>query len=56
VVEIKDKEPNPDSQFDYENTNRRQIIDGNPTAIVTTATIQPEEPTDYEEREHIFHS
>jgi hypothetical protein len=45
VVEIKDKESNPDSEFDYENTDRRQIIDADPTAIVATTTIQPEEPT-----------
>jgi hypothetical protein len=56
VAEIKDKEPNPDSESDSENTNRRQIIDADPTAIVATATIQPEEPTDPEEGEHLFHS
>jgi hypothetical protein len=36
VAEIKDKEPNPDSEFDYENTGKRQIIDADPTAIVAT--------------------
>jgi hypothetical protein len=51
VAEIKDKEPNPDSKSDYENTGKRQIIDADPTAIVMTATIQPEEPTDPEEGE-----
>jgi hypothetical protein len=56
VAEIKDKEPNPDSEFDYENAAKRQIIDADPTAIVATATIQLEEPTDPEEGEHIFHS
>jgi hypothetical protein len=56
VAEIKDKEPNPDSEFDYENTDRRQIIDADPTAIVMTTTIQPEEPTDSEEGECLFHS
>jgi hypothetical protein len=40
----------------HENTNRRQIIDADPTAIVMTATIQPEEPIDSEEGEHLFHS
>jgi hypothetical protein len=34
----------------------RQIIDTDPTAIFATATIQPEEPTDPEEGEHLFHS
>jgi hypothetical protein len=56
VAEIKDKESNPDSESDSENTGRRQIIDADPTAIVTTTTIQPEEPTDPEEGEHLFHS
>jgi hypothetical protein len=56
VAEIKDKEPNPDSESDFENTGKRQIIDADPTAIVATATIQPEEPTDPEEGEHLFHS
>jgi hypothetical protein len=56
VAEIKDKEPNPDSESDSENTGKGQIIDADPTAIVTTATIQPEEPTDPEEGEHLFHS
>jgi hypothetical protein len=34
VSKIKDKEPNPDSESDSENTSRRQIIDADPTAIV----------------------
>jgi hypothetical protein len=56
VVEIKDKESNPDSESDLENNGRRQIIDADPTTIVMTTTIQPEEPTDPEEGESIFHS
>jgi hypothetical protein len=56
VAEIKDKETNPDSESDSENTGKRQIIDIDPTAIVATTTIQPEEPTDPEEGEHLFHS
>jgi hypothetical protein len=56
VVEIKEKESNPDSESDSENNGRRQIIDADPTATVTTTTIQPEEPTDPEEGEHLFHS
>jgi hypothetical protein len=46
VAKIKDKEPNPDSESDSENTGKGQIIDADPTAIVVTATIQLEEPTD----------
>jgi hypothetical protein len=56
VVEIKDKEPNPKSETDFENTGKGQIIDADPTAIVATALIQLEEPTDPEEGEHLFHS
>jgi hypothetical protein len=56
VVEIKDKEMNLDLESDYENTGKRQIIGADPTTIVATATIQPEEPTDREEGEHLFHS
>jgi hypothetical protein len=56
VAEVKEKEPNSDSELDSENPSRRQIIDADPTAIVVTATIQLEEPTNPEEGEHIFHS
>jgi hypothetical protein len=56
VVEIKDKESNPNSQSDYENIGKRQIIDADPTAIVAIAIIQPEEPIDPEEGECLFHS
>jgi hypothetical protein len=56
VAKIKDKEPNLDSKFDYENIGKGQIIDADPTAITTTAVIQPEEPTDPEEGECLFHS
>jgi hypothetical protein len=34
VDEIKDKEPNPDSESDSENTGKGQIIDADPTVIV----------------------
>jgi hypothetical protein len=54
VVEIKDKESNLDSES--ENTGKGQIINAYPTVIVATATIQPKEPTDPEEGEHLFHS
>jgi hypothetical protein len=55
VVEIKDKDLNPNSNFDYENNKRRHIIDEKPIAIVATTTIQPKEPKDPEEGEHLFH-
>jgi hypothetical protein len=56
VVKIKYKELNPDSESDSENTSKGKIIDADPTVIVTTATIQPEEPTDPKEGERLFHS
>jgi hypothetical protein len=56
LVEIKEKILNPDSESDSENNGRRQIINADPIAIVVTATIQPEEPTNFEEGEHLFHS
>jgi hypothetical protein len=54
VVEIKDKELDPDSKSDYENTGKRQIIDADPTVIVATTKIQSEEPTNPEEGERLF--
>jgi hypothetical protein len=56
VAEIKYKEPNLDLESDSKNNGKRQIIDADPTAIVATSIIQPEEPTDPEEGEHLFHS
>jgi hypothetical protein len=56
VVKIKEKELNPDSETYSENNRRRQIIDVDPTSIVTTAIIHPEEPTYLEEGECLFHS
>ena len=56
MVEIKEKELNPDSKSDSENTGKGQIINADPTTIVATTTIQLEEPTDPKEGEHLFHS
>ena len=56
MAEVKDKESNPDSEYDPENIANRQIIDADPTATVVTTTIQLEEPLDPEEGEHLFHS
>jgi hypothetical protein len=56
VAEIKDKEPNLDSESDSENTDRRQIIATNPVSIIATASIQPEEPIDIEEGNLLFNS
>jgi hypothetical protein len=56
VAEIKEKELTPNSESDLEKNGRRKIIDIVPTDTVATRTIQPEEPTDPEEGEHVFHS
>jgi hypothetical protein len=56
VVDIKYKDPNPNSEFDSENIDRRQIIDADPTIIFTTEIIQPEETTYPEEGKFLFHS
>jgi hypothetical protein len=56
VVEIKDNDPNPDSESNSEYTSKRKIIDVDPTAIVMTTTIQSKEPIDPEEGEYLFHS
>jgi hypothetical protein len=37
-------------------SRKGQIIEVDPTAIFATATIQPEEPTETEEGECLFHS
>ena len=47
---------NVDSESDSENIGKGQIIDADPTVILVTATIQPEEPIDPEEGERLFHS
>ena len=56
MAKIKDKESYIDSVSDSENTGKGQIIDADPTVIVATVAIQPKEPTDPEEGEHLFHS
>lgn len=43
VAKLKDKELDPDLDPDSENNKRRQIIDAEPIATVTIATIQPKE-------------
>jgi hypothetical protein len=56
VAEIKDMEPNLDSESDSKNTGKGNIIDVDPIVIFATVTIQPEEQTDPEKGEHLFHS
>jgi hypothetical protein len=56
VVNIRDKELNPNLESDPKDNEKRQIIDADPNSTIVTATIQPEEPADPKEGEHIFHS
>jgi hypothetical protein len=56
VTEIKEKYLNPNLESDSKINWRRHIIDADPTAAVTTATIQPKEPGDPKEGRCLFHS
>jgi hypothetical protein len=53
VVELKEIEPIRDLNSNSDNNKRRQIIDAKPTSTFMTTTIQPEEPEDAEEGEHL---
>jgi len=54
VVELKEKESIPHSDFDLENNKGRQIIDVEPTATIVATKIQLEEPKKPEEGENLF--
>jgi hypothetical protein len=56
VVEVQDKESEPDSEFDSDHNKGKKIIVAKTTATITATTIQPEEPKELEEGEHLFHS
>jgi hypothetical protein len=56
VAELKEKDLNPDSEFDLENNKRKQIIYVEPISTITTTTIQPGELEYYEDWECLFHS
>jgi hypothetical protein len=49
-------ESNLNSESNIENYENRNIINTDPTPIVMTTTIQPEEPIYPEEGECLFHS
>jgi hypothetical protein len=52
VAKIKDKDLKPNSEY----TGKGQIINIDSTTIVVIVAIEPEEPTDPEEGEPLFHS
>ena len=56
MVELKENETEPDSEFDSNNNKSRHIIDVEPTATVMTTIIQLKEPKDPKEGECLFHS
>jgi hypothetical protein len=56
VGALKEKESEPDSNFDSDHTKGKQIIDVEPTSTIAATTIQPKEPEELEEVEFIFHS
>jgi hypothetical protein len=56
VVNIKEKESEPDSDFDSYHNKGKQIIDVEPTSTIATKTIQPKELEDLEDDECLFHS
>jgi hypothetical protein len=56
VVEVKASESDAGYDFDSEPERGIQIIDAEPSAIVSTTKLQPGEPDEPEEGEHLFHS
>jgi hypothetical protein len=56
VVEVKSSESDVGSKFELELERRRWIIDVEPNATIFTTKIQPTEPDEIEEGEHLFHS
>jgi hypothetical protein len=52
VVELKEKESEPYSDFDAKKNKWKRIMDAEP---IMTTTIQPEELEELEEGEHLFH-
>jgi hypothetical protein len=56
MFKIKEKESSPDSKSNSETNKRKHIIDVEPTSTIATKIIQPKEPKDLEEGEHLFHS
>jgi hypothetical protein len=56
VAKVKSFESDEISYSELEPKNGRQIIDVEPSATVATTKIQPGEPDEIEEGEHLFHS
>jgi hypothetical protein len=56
VAEVKSSESDRDFDSELEPERGRWIIDAEPSATVATTKLQPGEPDDPEEDEHLFHS
>ena len=56
VAEVKASESDVGSDFESELERGRRIIDVEPSATVSTTKLQPGEPNEPEEGEHLFHS
>jgi hypothetical protein len=56
VAEVKASKSNVDYDFETELERGRQIIDAEPSANIATTNLQPGEPDEPEEGEHLFHS
>jgi hypothetical protein len=56
VAEVKASESDVGSDSEQEPERGRWIIDVEPSATVATTKLQPSEPNELEEGEHLFHS
>jgi hypothetical protein len=56
MVELKSSESNAGYESELEPEKGKKIIDVEPGAIVATTKVQPSEPGELEEGEHLFHS
>jgi hypothetical protein len=54
--EMKASESDPGSNSDSDLDKGKHIIDAEPSATVATTKVQPNEPEESEEGEHLFHS
>jgi hypothetical protein len=56
VAEVKASELYAGFEYESELERERQIIDPKPSVIVFTTKLQPSEPDELEEGDHLFHS
>jgi hypothetical protein len=56
VSEVKESKSDAGFEYESEPERGRQIIDVEPSAIVATTKLQPAEPDEPEQGEHLFHS